>query len=253
MQGCGGSNSSLGVRCTAEEMLPAAGSDERRGRVPRWKRKTRGAGATSPTHLRSRLVTINSGAGSITADGRRDAGFRAGESEPTSITSSASDAMAQVIAASGVKVLAVGAFNVSLVGMVVDRDQYEESNRNRQQTVSTIVENPSVVWDAIKQPYVEDHSNHSSALLHRLDTWLQMLAREWLSLHVKSFTTRIPIATVTEMSRATALLAPHAQPFARVAAAQQHKSAAIFPVAGRLKLKPLLQALWNSCFSPFWD
>lgn len=116
-----------------------------------------------PDHLRSRLVTINSGAGSITADGRRDAGFRAGESEPTSITSSASDAMAQVIAASGVKVLAVGAFNVSLVGMVVDRDQYEESNRNRQQTVSTIVENPSVVWDAIKQPYVEDHSNHRIA------------------------------------------------------------------------------------------
>ena len=55
----------------------------------------------------------------------------------------------------GVKDLAVGAFNVSLVGMVVDREQWEESNRNLQQTVSTVVENPAVVWDAIKQPYVE--------------------------------------------------------------------------------------------------
>ncbi|SFN24798.1 RHS repeat-associated core domain-containing protein [Nitrosospira briensis] len=55
----------------------------------------------------------------------------------------------------GVKDLAVGAFNVSLIGMLVDREQWEESNRKLEQVVSTIVDNPGVVWEAVKEPYVK--------------------------------------------------------------------------------------------------
>ena len=58
-------------------------------------------------------------------------------------------------AAVGVKDLAVGAYRVSLVGMVVDREQWEKSNRKLEQTVSTVVDDPGVVWDAIKEPYVK--------------------------------------------------------------------------------------------------
>ncbi len=59
----------------------------------------------------------------------------------------------------GVKDLAVGAYNVSLVGMVVDHDQWEKSNEKLQTTVSAIYNNPGMVVDAMKAPYVEAWNN----------------------------------------------------------------------------------------------
>jgi hypothetical protein len=39
--------------------------------------------------------------------------------------------------------------------MVVDREQWEKSNQKLEQTVSTVVDNPGLVWDAVKEPYVK--------------------------------------------------------------------------------------------------
>ncbi len=55
----------------------------------------------------------------------------------------------------GVKDLAVGAFRLSPVGRVIDPEQWEKSRHTLQQTVSTIADDPGVLWDAIKDPYVK--------------------------------------------------------------------------------------------------
>lgn len=55
----------------------------------------------------------------------------------------------------GLKDLGVGAYRVSLVGMLVDREQWEKSNRKLEETVSTIANDPGLVWDALKKPYVD--------------------------------------------------------------------------------------------------
>ncbi len=55
----------------------------------------------------------------------------------------------------GLKDLAVGAYRVSVIGMLIDREQWEKSNQNLESTVTTIIDEPGVVWDAIKDPYVK--------------------------------------------------------------------------------------------------
>ncbi|MGB1014606.1 MAG: RHS repeat-associated core domain-containing protein, partial [Nannocystaceae bacterium] len=55
----------------------------------------------------------------------------------------------------GLKDLAVGAFRLSPVGRVIDREQWERSSRTLRETVSTIADDPGVLWDAVKEPYVK--------------------------------------------------------------------------------------------------
>lgn len=54
----------------------------------------------------------------------------------------------------GIKDLAVGAFNVSLLGMAADPEQWAMSNAKLEKTVSAVIGDPALIWTAIKEPYV---------------------------------------------------------------------------------------------------